>query len=483
MRARPPAACAPRAAAPRGVRAASWVLVLCLISCGSPPPDGAKGDRPAAAKLEVRRIILVTLDALRADHLGCYNYPRDTSPFIDGLAREGAVFERAFTAMPMTAPAHASLFTSLYPLQHQVMKNGHVLDSSFVTLAELARGRGYSTGAFVSAAYPFTAGDLLQGFEVFGQAHSRARRPADQTIDNTLRWLAHRRPDERFLLWVHLFDTHQPLAPPARHVEAFTGLSGEAREAHARYLLARQHVDFAFHGRDTQRMLRLIDAYDASVRFVDEQLQRLFTELRQRGLDADSLWLVTSDHGEGLGNHAWLEHGENVYNELVRVPMILRFSSGAFRGMRIDEVVEHVDVLPTLAELMDAKWRRQPLPVQGASLLGLLSSPDAAPRGRLAFSQRRYHDRGDDEAAAQYALQDRAHKYIHHVTGGDEFYDLTDDPYEVDNLVGRGGEPEAALKQALLRKIELLKAGRSRSEPRLANPEALEQLKALGYVN
>ena len=472
----------------RGLPALPWLVCLCLVACGSPPAGDAKQAHPnkerspGAVGLDVRRIVLVTLDALRADHLGCYDYPRDTSPFIDGLAREGALFERAFTAMPMTAPSHASLFTSLYPLQHQVMKNGHVLDSSFITLAELARERRYSTGAFVSAAYPFTAGDLLQGFEVFGQARSKARRPADQTIDNVIRWLERRRADERFLLWVHLFDTHQPLDPPPRHLSAFTGLSADARQAHARFLLARQHVDFAFHGRDTERMLRLIDAYDANIRFVDEQLQRLFNELHARGLDDGTLWVVTSDHGEGLGNHAWLEHGENVYNELIRVPMILRFSSGAFRGLRIDEVVEHVDVLPTLAELMGAKWRKQPLPVQGTSLLRLLSSP-SAPTGRRAFSQRRYHDRGNDEALAQYALQDRRHKYIHHVTGGDEFYDLTNDPYEVDNLLGRGGEPERALKEALLRKIETLKAGRSRSQPQLARPEALEQLKALGYVN
>lgn len=459
-------------------------MAACGEACRPTQPGGnaAPGSTP---DIQVERIVLVTIDTLRADHLGCYGYPRPTSPFIDGLARQGVAFDRAFAPMPTTAPSHASLFTSLYPVQHRVLTNGHVLGGDFLTLAQLARRRGYQTAAFVSAPYPFTAGRLQRGFRTFGQPKGKARRPANETVDQALGWLEKRGAQDRFLLWVHLWDPHQPLEPPAKHLQTFTDAAPAVRAAHARFLLEKHRIDFDFYGRDTGRMLRTIDAYDGEVAFADEQTGRLFGAFQSRGLGARSLWVVTSDHGEGLGNHRWLEHGQNVHEELVHVPLILRFSSGAFQGRRVESVVELVDVLPTIAELLDASTKGQVLPVQGTSLLRLLIPGNGAFPEKHAFLQRRQGGRlrppEESLADAQYGLQGRTHKYIHRVGGEDELYDSSKDPYEVDNLAGRGSPVEGAMRKELLLKTEALRTG-LREGATVADPEQIEGLRALGYV-
>lgn len=429
--------------------------------------------------------MLVTLDTLRADHLTCYGYPRATSPFIDGLAQEGVLFERAFAPMPTTGPSHASLFTSLYPIQHRVLMNGHVLGSDFVTLAQLAHRRGYKTAAFVSAPYPFTAAGLQRGFQRFGQPSGKARRPANETVDEALRWVERRGAQDRFLLWLHLYDTHQPLDPPARLLRTFTEEPSEARSAQARFLLDTHRMDFDFWGRDSEKMLRTIDAYDAEVRFADEQTGRLFRALQSRGLDTRSMWVLVSDHGEGLGNHRWLEHGQSVHHELVHVPMVLRFSSGAFRGRRVDNLVELVDVLPTIAELIGASTKEQVLPVQGTSLLRLLRPAGEAFPDKYAFLQRKEQGQllppDERSPTREYGLQDRRHKYIHRVGGRDGLYDSARDPYETENLVGTNSPVERAMRQELIRRTEELRAG-LRPGATVTDPEQIEGLRALGYV-
>jgi arylsulfatase A-like enzyme len=463
-----------------GRRATACLLTVLPASCGAVP--GRTGSAP---DLQVERIVLVTLDTLRADHLACYGYPRPTSPFIDGLARDGVLFERAFAPMPTTGPSHASLFTSLYPIQHRVLMNGHVLGSDFVTLAQLAQRRGYRTAAFVSAPYPFTAAGLQRGFQKFGQPDGKARRPANETVDEALRWVQRRGAQDRFLLWLHLYDTHQPLEAPARLLRTFTDEPSDARSNQARFLLDTHRIDFDFWRRDAEKMLRMIDAYDAAVLFADEQTGRLFSALQSRGLDTRSLWVLVSDHGEGLGNHRWLEHGQNVHHELVHVPMVLRFSSGAFRGRRVDNVVELVDVLPTIAELIGASASEQVLPVQGTSLVRLLMPGAEAFPEKYAFLQPRQPGRllPPDETSTtwEYGLQDRRHKYIHRFGGRDELYDSARDPYEMENLAGSDSPVERAVRQELVRRTETLRTG-LRPGATVTDPEQIEGLRALGYV-
>ena len=193
-------------------RAAALSVVAALGGCSSTPP---------LVQQPINRIVLITLDTLRADHLSGFGYPLATSPFIDALAEQSISFTRAYAQSSATGPSHASMFTSLYPIQHGVHRNGLVLDSSFLTLAEMLAAEGFRTGAFVSTGAPL-GGDLGQGFEVFDEdkpavgekGWRKLYRPADETADAALAWLESIGTDEKVFLWVHFYDPHRPFNPP-----------------------------------------------------------------------------------------------------------------------------------------------------------------------------------------------------------------------------------------------------------------------------
>lgn len=466
------------------------------LETASAPTQAPSAAAPAPAdETGLDRIILVTVDTLRADHLGCYGYPRRTAPFLDWLAGQGVLFRNAFASTATTAPSHATMFTSLYPLQHNVLKNGHRLNDAYVTLAEVLKAHGYSTAGFVSTAQHFGPGNLNQGFDVFNEAVPEKKgrtRKADKTITAALEWLAHRQPGERFFLWIHLYDPHQPYHPPAPFLETFRQQPPPARRQLARFLLDQHRIDLRFHQNSVEKMLETIDAYDGEILFADRQLQRLYQQLAAQALSSRTLWIVTSDHGEGLGNHRWMGHGKHIYNEQLHVPLIFYFSSGAIRGRQVEAVVEHTDLLPTVAELVGATIPKQVLPLQGTSLVALLSGEGRASSSRLAFAQRRHYDpenrpkeivpeETNYEDGETYALQDRNYKYIHHTAGAGELYDLRSDPYETQNLLGRRADVEKKLRETLLRKVHHFKKN-AWGKPEPVDPKIIEQLKSLGYV-
>lgn len=454
----------------------------------------------------IDRIILITIDTLRADHLGCYGYPRQTTPFIDTLAREGILFRSAFAHLATTAPSHASIFTSLYPLQHNVLHNHHRLNDSFLTMAEVLSTMGYQTAAFVSAV-PVIQTNLRQGFDVF-DGHKRTKknkyRDAKRTVDAAINWLDQRQSTDRFFLWIHLYDPHKPLRPPESFHETFRNKPTKEKDSFVKFLLEEHHIDFGFYGNKTEKMLRTINAYDGEILYADTELQRLHKHFQKKELNSHSLWILTSDHGEGLGNHRWDAHGKHIYNEQIRVPLIFYFSSGAFLGLSIDQIVEHVDILPTVMELVDGKLRNQVNNVQGVSLVPLFSrNQKLRPIKKYAFAQRREYDeakrpkkiiqgserippmtlpeRTNYEDGEKFALQDSQYKYIYRTEGEDEFYDLRKDPYELNNIIGRGIKEENELRNAIILKIEQLKQDAG-AKSELVDKEAIEQLKALGYI-
>ena len=206
------------------------------------------------------------------------------------------------------------------------------------------------------------------------------------------------------------------------------------------------------------------------------------------------MWVVTDDHGEGLGNHNWLGHGKHIYNEQLHVPLIIYFSDGSYGGTRVDELVEQVDLLPTILELAGidaAALERQAKPVAGVSLVPLLSGEMGAHAKRLAFSQRRRYDRvpppGPDDAlrneelGEKFAIQNNRFKYIYQTELADEFFDLRTDPYEATNLVGAGLPEERILSEVVVGMVELFRRqGVERAQE--VNQDALEHLRSLGYT-
>lgn len=466
------------------IKGCSFVILGLVILSNLAPHfyfRSLKPDRP--------NLILITMDTLRADHLGCYGYPRNTSPFIDTLASKGVIFTKAFASMATTSPSHASILTSLYPIQHNVRKNGHILDDSFLTMAEFLSAMGYETAGFVSTNIHFKVGNMGQGFDLFDEPPRTTPeyRVADQTIDRAIDWLDQRTPDDHFFLWVHLFDPHTPYNP----LNKYPGQSDDEKKQFVNFLLNQQHVEFDFYGYNRDNLLRVMDSYDGEILAVDRAIQDLFIHVESKSLNANTLWILTSDHGEGLGNHRYKSHGKLVYNETILVPLIFYFSTGTYSGQVVDHVAEHVDILPTIADLIGGKLNDQLLSVQGTPLVPLLLKHYRKFPNKYAFSQRRDYDEqsaitsgANDEGyedGEKYALQDTKYKYILHTKGKDEFFNIADDPYEMTNLIGRGSTEENRLREALISKINNFKQ-QIETQPKSVDQETIERLKSLGYT-
>jgi arylsulfatase A-like enzyme len=437
-------------------------------------------DRPGADR-RPRAVVLVTIDTLRADHLGCYGYERPTSPFLDRLAREGTVFENAFASAPHTSPSHASLFTGLHPSQHGVRSNGiGFAPTGFQTLAELFSEAGYDTAAVSAVNF---LKPILRGFRsVDLGGDPRRYRSAAATVDAALAYVSKRSASDRFLLWLHLYDPHPPQQAPEECQRALGFGSGEAEESFAREAVERRGVSPGFY-RTPAALARNYAQYDSEIRFADRELGRLFERMQAAGLNQGALWIVTADHGEGLGNHAYEGHGKHLYAEHLRVPLIF-WEGESSAGQRVRALARHVDLLPTLAEAVGARIATQGFTLQGRSLGPLLRDPALALPHAFAFAQRR--PKGpklrDYEPGEVFSVQDLDWKYIVRTEGRDEFYDLRNDPLELRSLVGAPSAVGERLARLARESFAAAEREGQHAAPRPIDPALEEELRALGYV-
>jgi len=417
------------------------MLLAVLLSSGS---VAAVPPRRAAPN-----VILITIDTLRADHLGCYGATDVKTPTLDALARDGVVFERAISQVPLTWPSHAAILTGTYPFQNGVQDfTGQPLDPRFRSVAQVFKQQGYATGAVVSAFVLDRSWGLARGFDFYDDAFSAQAflhkdvglvdRKAGESVTHAISWL--QKPARRpFFFWLHLYDPHSPYDPP----EPF-------------------HTQYRSH------------PYDGEIAYADHELGRLIAWLKQNRLYDRTAIVVLSDHGESLGEHGEKEHGFFVYNSTVHIPLIVKPpADSGFRPGRVSAPVETVAVAPTLTRLAGMKDEiRKQFPHPG--LLGnKAESEDAAySESFYAFSSFGW--------SPLHALQTSRYHYIQAPTR--ELYDVIADPQEKNNLAPQQTATVAVLEdklQALLRQNPF-KPG----EPATSglSPDALEKLQALGYV-
>jgi arylsulfatase A-like enzyme/Flp pilus assembly protein TadD len=392
-------------------------------------------------------LVLVTLDTVRADHLGCYGDREAATPWLDRLAGEGIRFANASSAVPLTLPSHTTVLTGLLPPHHGLRNNGvGALRPGTATLATLLASAGYRTGAFIGAFVLDHRFGLKAGFEVYDDEIERdpkagvvleAERPGREVVDRALAWLA--RDDARpFFLWVHLYDAHAPYTPPP-----------------------------AWSARHPGR------PYDGEVSAVDEQVGRILEALRRRGLDGRTAVAVAADHGESLGEHGELTHGLLLYEPTLHVPLLLRAPWG-LKARVVEAPVSLVDLAPTLAGLLG-----HPFPaadsLDGRDLSrNLLAGGE--PAGGEVYAETRYP--AVFGWTPPVALRRRDLKYI---SGSrPELYDLRRDPREQANLLGRPRAPEARGFAARLAAIEASAVTTAR--PLAADAETRARLASLGYV-
>ncbi len=419
-------------------------------------------------------IVLITIDTLRADHLGCYGYFRDTSPTIDQLAREGILFERVVTSMSTTLPAHTSLFTSSYPARNGVLANYNVWAQPAPTgpgglrsVAQLLEAEGYRTAAYVSVFHLGRGSGLGAGFQVHdgvvtdlsGKGGVWDRR-ADVTTDRTLGWLGGA-GKEPFFLWVHYFDPHDPYDPPPPYDLLYSTDSELVRWIERKRIPARLQEKSAQDHND----------YDGEIRFTDTQIERLFAGLKRLGLYDESLIILTADHGEGLMQHGHREHGV-LYNEQLFVPLIMKFPKDRGpAGQRIDRLTSVIDVFPTALAAIDLQFDA------GFDGVDVLTEERAYALSEREHAENRF---GTD---INYTLTGLEWKYFYHTEKPDVLFHLTDDLDENRDVIDEYPDVAKALREETLRLVhEHQQRGEGLEIKREVSPELLDALRGLGYV-
>ncbi len=343
--------------------AAIAACALALAACQRP---AAAPPIPAAT----RGYVLISLDALRPDHLGAYGYKRDTSPFLDSLAARGVLFERAFSHYPSTLASHLTIFTGLYPQEHGVFRPERSLDPAIETLPQRLQAQGFRTGGFTEGGFMTGAYGFERGFDRFDDPRYRADTDVERTVERGLEFLAGLGPEERFFLFLHTYSIHDPYTPP----EGYRGLfwPGEpppgAFESTGPNLRAVNRGELAV---TPEIVAHLASQYDASIRYVDDVLAGFWARVEQLGLADELTLIVTSDHGEAFYEHGKLAHMQ-VYPEDLRVPLIMVHPELA-EPVRVPALVGLVDLAPTLYELMRVE---PPARLSGRSLAPYLTAPD-----------------------------------------------------------------------------------------------------------
>jgi arylsulfatase A-like enzyme len=337
-----------RATISRVTRRGARLLVCSLL----PFAAAACSPSPAPSPLAGRDLILVNVDALRADHLGCYGYARDTSPFLDSLCREGVVFERASAGSSYTRESVAALFTGLLPSKSGAIGWNAAPPPARATLAERLRRHGYRTG-FLSNTVMLQNPGFTRGFETVRHLPRRwslsgeGPRLSAAALD-----FVRKTAPERFFLYLHYLDPHAPYEPAPRFTRRFS--ASESPDPLSLYedvapRLAQLRAE-GF-GPGDPRFEDLVTRYDAEIAATDEALQQLFRGLAELGVLDHTLVVITADHGEEFLEHDFVEHGWTLYEEVLRVPLVF-FSPGVLRPARVASRASHVDLVPTLLTLL-----------------------------------------------------------------------------------------------------------------------------------
>jgi arylsulfatase A-like enzyme/Tfp pilus assembly protein PilF len=398
------------------------------------------GGPPAARRLNV---LLVTVDTLRPDRLGCYGYPRIETPNLDRIARQGVLFENAVAPAPLTAPSHASMMTGVYPTVHKVRNTGgFVLSPSQPTLAKLLQDQGWDTAAFIGSSVLKRRFGLNQGFAVYddempaqagGSAQEEPERRASEVVDRAVKWLD-AQSGKPFLLWAHVYDPHIPYDPPSPFREKY---------------------------RDRP--------YDGEIAYTDQQLGRLFDAAARKAPAENTLIVVLSDHGESFSEHGEYTHGVFLYDSTLRIAFLI--AGGPIPGgVRVKQQARTIDLLPTILELAGG---HPPAGIQGSSLAPSFRGKEIGATDSYAETLFPKLNMGWAELRSMRTVR---WKYIR--APKPELYDVARDPGETANVIA--SHPAEA--QELESKLAAI-AGRSEKvAPAAMDPRTLQQLKSLGYL-
>jgi len=417
--------------------------------------------------IEKPNIIFISIDTLRADRLACYGYKRIKTPNIDLIAKRGVLFSQAICQVPVTLPSHSSMFTGLNPTSHNVRENGTFrLDDSEITLAQILKEDGYKTAAFIGGFPLDSRFGLNKGFDFYDddlsdrkdqetlrgkikwQGHnvSSFERKAISVVDSVIKWLSSNRK-ESFFLFIHLFDPHTSYSPP-----------------------------------DPFKKMYKNQPYDGEVAYVDYCLGKLFKRLEKWKIFKDALIVITSDHGESLGEHNYYGHGKKLFEPSLWIPLIVSFPSKIPQGKVVQRLVRSIDIMPTLLELLNSEQAKD---IQGVSLLRLIFEETKdlglASYGETFLAKLRF---GEEELRS---YRTERWKYIRFINDNkivrEKLFDIKNDPAELQDF-SRIEKSKTEELSSLLDKIiqNDRKKAVNKKTAFAMDEETRRKLKSLGYI-
>ena len=393
---------------------------------------------------EIRNIVLISIDTIRADYLSCYGYPKNTTPNIDALATDATRFEKAITPAPITLPAHSSMLTGLIPLSHGVHMNHAQLNTSNLTLAEILKPEGFHTAAIVSTFVLYEQFGLAQGFDTYDDAFKNAgddrfgsERRGDETTQIALDWLEQNKDGKSFL-FLHYYDPHEDYTPPEPFASEFAG-----------------------------------DPYAGEIAFTDHCIGRVIQKLKDLELYDSTLLIITGDHGEMLGEHGEATHTYFIYESAIHVPLIIK-RPGQTEAVTISEPVGLIDIVPTICSLLKID---PPSDIQGQDLSPLLYGRVPEDYERFLYIESFGPNRFG--ASSLMAISHGKWKYIQ--APRPELYDLAADPGEKNNLIEKEPHLARILEDKLKETLE--ESVRKDSDSRIElDANSIKKLASLGYI-
>jgi len=406
-------------------------------------------------------VLLIAIDALRADHLGCYGYHKKTSPTIDRLAREGVRFSNCFAQGNCTHPGFTTIFTGLYPLSHDIVAHWPPvdLDEGIPMLPEILKERGYATVAIDNLYDRFARTIRLypwfrRGYDWYlypqEEGGTKEYGRATEVTDLAISWLRENYKS-KFFMFLHYWDPHQPYDPPQKHRKFYD--NGDANRYKNLYL-------------DPEEVNNWISLYDGEINYVDEEIGRLLKEIITLGIEKDTLIIVLSDHGETMGeNRTWLGTPDcfthrDLYDPTIHVPLIFKGTDKIPSGRVIHELVQHVDIAPTILDILEIE---NTYDMDGVSLLPLIKGEETRVHDMVYFSENTYQ--------CKRGVRTKEWKFLKvmddelYGVPPKELYNLKEDPRELLNLVDRNRDVAEDLERRMEEFVRSILKKRKKKDP------------------
>ncbi|MCP4039460.1 MAG: sulfatase-like hydrolase/transferase [bacterium] len=444
--------------------ATCWLLFLSLLACGDQKPTGPFN------------LIIISIDTLRADHVGAYGYAPPTTPNIDAFARDAVLFERCIASAPTTLASHASILTSLVPEHHGASINRKTrLADGIVTLQEILQDHGYATASFNGGIQLDPIYGLDRGFDVYESVKTHEVKSqvleGDENrmmaaVERAQGWL--REVEKPLFLFLHSYEIHHPYTPDSQRLERFDAdYAGPLpRDTSVRLL---RRINTALETISKRDLRHIIATYDAELHSADAAVGAFLQALRNDGSYDDSMIIVTSDHGEEFAEHGQVGwHSHSLYDELLQVPLIVKFPNSRFAGERVKTQVRGIDVAPTALAAMAIET---PESFSGVDLGGRIGDEQARDLPAISMA---------DSTHEQPLWSIRLWDWKLHDWQGERLFDLARDPGEKNNLASQQPERVAEIRRRAARLLQT----RPTPEDAPAQPsaETLRQLRELGYV-